>query len=315
MELAEPSAWDRLGPYEVLGSIAEGGMGIVLRGRDTRDGREVAIKTVRSPESADATGIRREIQVLGQLSHPGIVRLIADWTSNQMPWMAMELLQGHTVCDEIAGVWGLDDPRQPDEVPTVRARVRPVRRHAARRIAMTHPWPAAAGRLRKVLSIAMQLCETLDHIHALGLVHRDVKPANVFLGDGDRVTLLDFGLACAVQGLPVACEPAPICVGTMEYAAPEQIRGKVTDTRADIFSLGCMLYELVTGQRPVQADSPSEVVERQLLRDPPAPSQLVSGVPGALDSLLLAMMAKRPGDRPVTAGVAKELCGIVLTLP
>jgi len=143
----------------------------------------------------------------------------------------------------------------------------------------------------------VQLCQALDYVHALGLVHRDVKPANVLVGEDGRVTLLDFGLVCPTRGASRVGATAEICVGTMEYAAPEQMRGESVDARADIYSLGCVLYELVTGQRPIDADSS---------REPAAPSELVSGVPRELETLLLAMLAQRPDDRPSSAGAVAE---------
>jgi serine/threonine protein kinase len=307
---AEPFLADvpeRLGPFDVVGSIAEGGMGIVLRGRDRRTGRAVALKTVHSDRRSDAASIRREIVALTQLSHPGIVRLLADGMWDDKPWMALELLDGQTVCDEIDLLWrkGPEDLFQAhhgrcrlEDRPTTPSQIRTVRRagpHATRPGARV----AAAGRLHDVTSIAKSLCAALDYIHGLGLVHRDIKPANVFLGEDGRVTLLDFGLVCPARGIPGSYAAADSCVGTMEYAAPEQIRGESVDARADIYSFGCVLFELVTGQRPGDGDRPT-----------------VSGVPPALHDLLRAILAARPGDRPATAGaVAARLAEIPTTGP
>jgi len=268
-------------------------MGIVLRGQDVRDGAQVALKTVWSPGSADADSLRREIAALGRMSHPGIVRLLADGTWNGMPWMAMELLRGSTVSDQIETLWGNGS----EAAPTMPARSRADGRWGTRPVGTLHPL-AAAGRLRDAIAIAAQLCQALDYVHALGLVHRDVKPANVLVGEDGRVTLLDFGLVCPARGASRgAGAAAEICVGTMEYAAPEQIRGEAVDARADIYSLGCVLYELVTGRRPIDADSS---------REPAAPSDLVSGVPRELETLLLAMLARQPDDRPSSAGAVAE---------
>jgi serine/threonine-protein kinase len=140
-------------------------------------------------------------------------------------------------------------------------------------------------------------------LHGRGLVHRDIKPANVFLRDGARVTLLDFGLVCrASYARPVGGDH--LCVGTMEYAAPEQIVGDAVDARSDVYSMGCILYELVTGLRPFDGDSGHEVAQKHLHREPPAPSTLVSDLPGAIEDLLLEMLAKNPDDRPDSAGAA-----------
>ena len=267
-------------------------MGIVLRGEDLRDGGLVALKTVLPPGSADAASLRREIAALGRMSHPGIVRLIADGSWNGLPWMAMELLRGSTVSDRIESLWGNGS----EAMPTMPARSRADGRWGTRPLRMPLP-PAAAGRLHDAIAIVVQLCQALDYVHALGLVHRDVKPANVWLGDDGRVTLLDFGLVCPARGTAAAGATAEICVGTMEYAAPEQMRGEGVDARADIYSLGCVLYELVTGRRPIDPGSP---------RDPAAPSELVSGVPRELDALLGAMLARRPDDRPSGAGAVAE---------
>lgn len=313
-----PPAPARLGPYQVLGSLAEGGMGIVLRGRDLRDGGVVALKLARSPTSEDAASIRREIAALAQLSHPGIVRLLAHGCANGVPWMAMELLAGRTVSEVIETLWHKPSPRvvglrrvprHSDDLPTTRER-RPVERRVQPVLPGPRP-PAAAGRLRDVIDILAQLCRALDHVHGHGLVHRDVKPANVILGDDGRATLLDFGLVCGMPGqiyADVQAESGAICVGTMEYAAPEQIRGEPVDARADIYSLGCLLYELVTGRRTVDTGSSGKLVDQ---RPPREPSALVSSLAPPLEGLLLAMMAKRREDRPSSAGqVADALARI-----
>jgi serine/threonine protein kinase len=310
----------RLGPYQVVGLIAEGGMGIVLRGQDLRDGRQVALKTVRSPRGGDAVSIRREIAALGRMSHPGIVRLVEDGASDGVPWMALELLRGRTVCEEIERLWGSvsagtadASPRSRcyDDVPTVREGRHAEGGRSCASIPRAKPLPAA-GCLRDAVAIVAQLCHALDYVHTLGLVHRDVKPANVFLRDDGRVTLLDFGLICPARGAAAAFTSAEICVGTMEYAAPEQIRGEPVDARADIYSLGCVLYELVTGRRPADAESSLTVVERQHWRVPAPASELVSYVPGELEDLLLAALERRPDDRPQSAGeVAETLTQLV----
>jgi len=263
-------SWDVacLGPYKVLGTIAEGGMGIVLRGQDVRTGAMVAIKTVRSQRKCDETCLRREISVLGRLSHPGIVPVIDNGTSGGAPWMAMELLEGETVDDLITALW-------PKRVP--------------------YPAAAAAGNLPEVVGIVAQLCRALEYLHARGLVHRDVKPANVFVGDDGQVTLLDFGLVCAAHGAANDVNAADLCVGTMEYAAPEQIRGEPVDARADIYSVGCVLYELISGRRLADADD-------AIGWGPLAPSDLVARVPPRLETLLLSMLAERRDERPSSIG-------------
>jgi eukaryotic-like serine/threonine-protein kinase len=300
----------RFGDYRVLSRIAEGGMGILLRGQDCVDGRIVALKTVRSARPADAAGIRREVAALRRVDHPGIVRLFDDGVWSGMPWLAMELLEGRTLCHEIFSLWpegsgslleGGGAPRQrSEELPTT-----PTCNRASRMRELGSAWPApssvAAGRLDDVFSIFAQLCLALDHLHGHGLVHRDLKPTNVMIGDDGHATLFDFGLACPAPEPGAERSGGDLCVGTMEYAAPEQILGEQVDSRADIYSLGCMLYEMCTGQRPFDGDTSHDVAENQLRRDPRSPSDLVADMPCALEELILQMLSKRREDRPATA--------------
>jgi serine/threonine protein kinase len=288
----------RFGDYRVLGRIAEGGMGLIYRGQHLRSGRLVAIKTVCSQRPTDAAAIRREIIALSNLRHPGIVRLHTYDEQGGVPWMALELLEGRTLADEISWYWpetstGDHERRtRTDELPTTPARG--VRDRAAADPGRPAFLVAGAGHLRDAFAIVAQLCEALDYVHRQGLVHRDVKPANVFLGNDGRTTLIDFGLACAAA----TTRDTDVGVGTMEYAAPEQICGGPVDRRADIYSLGCVLYELVTGQLPFGGDSASEIAERQIRREAVAPSFVSADVPGQLDNLVMSMLAKAPAQRP-----------------
>jgi serine/threonine-protein kinase len=167
--------------------------------------------------------------------------------------------------------------------------------------------PGGQPNLEEIADIVGQLASALDHLHARGLVHRDVKPANIFLSEArparTRVTLLDFGVVCAAG---TANGPDAFCVGTLEYAAPEQIAGAGVDGRADVYSLGCVLYELCTGLRPFEADSPYAVAQMHLYRAAAPPSALGAAVPPQIDDLILAMLEKRPSDRPSSAGAAAE---------
>jgi eukaryotic-like serine/threonine-protein kinase len=309
-------AW--IGCYRVLDRIAEGGMGRVFRAFDTENSRMVAIKTPRTGTADEIACLRREAATLRRLSHPGIVRVVGDGICDGMPWMAMEFLEGCTLADELESIWQ-GHPRgrartdmgrrRSDEIPTVPVRL--LRSAMPDTVAAQEARPAAAaGYLPKVASIVVQLGMILDHVHGQGLVHRDVKPANVILRPGGRVTLLDFGLVCRAHGVGSLGRAENVCVGTMEYAAPEQILGHPTDARTDVYSLGCVLYELVTGQRPFDGGSTNEVAQKHLHQAVRAPSRLVSNLPGRLDNLLMEMLAKRPSDRPATAGSAAHRLAI-----
>jgi len=287
------------GVYHAVERIAAGGMGEVFRAEDMRDRSSVAIKTVVSSRNADAAALRREIVTLSRLDHPGIVRLRGYGVQSGGPWLALELLEGGTLVTRMSSYWPArttDGERAPsDERPTA-----PVRRRRGGRswIRSTAPYAVAGGgHLGAVLSIARQLCLALDHVHSRGLVHRDVKPANVIVDGDGRATLIDFGLACS----PSDASAGELCVGTMEYAAPEQIYGGRVDHRADIYSLGCLLYELITGQIPFSGDSSGEIAERQMKHQAIPPSHLVADVPSALEDLIMSMLAKAPAQRPGSA--------------
>jgi serine/threonine-protein kinase len=283
------------GVYRAIERIGAGGMGIVFRGEDMRDGRAVAIKTVRSPREADALAIRREIVTLSALDHPGIVRMHGYGVQPAGPWIALELLRGRTLADELSRFWpetrGYGEPRErTDERPTAPARNLGDPAGGPRRL-----FPVAGGgQLAQAFSVVQHLCAALHHVHRRDLVHRDVKPANVFLRRDGRTTLFDFGLACAAN----ETRGSALGVGTMEYAAPEQICGAPVDPRADIYSLGCLLYEMVTGRPPFRGDSSSEIAERQLKGDAAAPSHVIADVPSRLDDLIMAMLEKLPSRRP-----------------
>ena len=212
--------------------------------------------------------------------------------------MAMELLNGQTLNETIAALWRKAPPRPSSAAPAPRPR-------------------AGAGRLREVVKIVAQVGRALGCLHSRGLVHRDVKPSNIMIGNDGRVTLFDFGLVCASRGDATAARAEELSpgVGTLEYAAPEQMRGEVVDARADVYALGCVLYELVTGRRPKDAGAESSVTEQPDRSappvDPPAPSTLVSGVPRDLETMLFWMLAPRREDRLESVGEIVEMLEVI----
>jgi|GEM_PF-6511490 len=171
---------------------------------------------------------------------------------------------------------------------------------------------AAAGSLPDVLTWIMSLLPALDYIHGRGVVHGDVKPPNVQLGTDGRVTLLDFGLAHRPRGGAGAFTVNGLRMGTTQYAAPEQITGEKFDATADIYSLGCILYELVTGRIPFDGGSLQDIARRQVTEEPICPSILVSGLGWELEDLIMSMLEKKPSRRPQTVrDIASRLSGLL----
>jgi serine/threonine-protein kinase len=161
----------------------------------------------------------------------------------------------------------------------------------------------AAGRLWDALAVLMRLCPAVGYLHGRGLVHGDLKPANVFLGPNGRVTLVDFGVAHRPRR---ARRGEGIRMGTTEYAAPELLCGERLDQTTDIYSLGCVLYELVTGRIPFEGATPEEIAQQHLSSAPIAPGELVCGLSWELEELMMEMLAKKPSHRPRSA---RELAG------
>ncbi len=273
----------RLGPYEVLSPIGAGGMGEVYRARDDRLGRTVAIKVLSSRRSASPEArerFLREARTVSQLSHPHICALHDVGREGDTDFLVMEYLEGETLADRLE----------------------------------KGPLPAGL-----VLSLGAEIAAALDHAHRHGLVHRDVKPGNVMLTKSG-VKLLDFGLARALApagsaigltDLSTADRPLTgdgAVLGTLPYMAPEQLEGKATDARTDVFALGAVLYEMATGRRPFPSASQTSLISAILRDDPPAISSVRPESPPALDRVVGACLAKDPDDRwQSAADLAREL--------
>jgi serine/threonine protein kinase len=290
-----------LGSFQLLDRLATGGMASIYKAEDTRTGELVALKTVRHGGAREVACLEREIALLKSLRHPGVVQFRGAGTWNDSPWLAMELLEGHTLFEEMSllaersarsvSVLSSDGADAGDgwmhrlqELPELAWPVR----------------PAASGRLRDAVSMIVRLARVLAYLHGQGVVHRDLKPENIFVGGDGRMTLLDFGLASRIRGARAdARDGRPTSVATtVEYAAPELLCGERVDERVDVYALGCVFYELVTGARPFEADSVDEIVRLQLDEAPTCPSDLVTGVSWRLEDLILDMLAKRPKHRP-----------------
>ncbi|OLT13353.1 hypothetical protein BJF78_03070 [Pseudonocardia sp. CNS-139] len=268
LEPAETSATSRLvaGRYEIGPVIGAGSSAEVHRARDLRSGAEVALKWFRVGASAyDLRQQRCEMEALSRLDHPGLVELLDGGHADGRAFVVTDLVEGPTLAERISGG----------------------------RLA-----PGAVRRL------GAQLAEALAHVHSAGIVHRDVKPANVLLGgwrgerwDGVRPRLADFGISRTLETTTVTADGC--VVGTAAYLAPEQVRGEPVGPPADVYALGLVLLEAVTGQR----EFPGQAVESataRLHRSPVVPD----GLPGGLGTVLTAMTRDDPQHRPSAAAVA-----------
>src|SRR5712691_6665767 len=262
----------RLGPYEILAPLGIGGMGEVYRARDARLKREVAVKVLPTTFATDPERLRRfeqEADAAGALNHPNVLAVYDVGTHDGAPYIVSELLEGETLRDRLAG--GAFTPR-------------------------------------RAIGHALQIAQGLAAAHEKGIVHRDLKPENVFVTSDGRVKILDFGLAKLTQleaplpgqtNLPTAAagtEPG-IVLGTLGYMSPEQVRGKPSDARSDIFAFGAILYEMLSGRRAFHGDTAADTISAILTRDPPDLSETNHRIPDALDRIVNRCLEKAPEAR------------------
>jgi serine/threonine protein kinase/tetratricopeptide (TPR) repeat protein len=285
-------------------------MGVVYRAEHVETHSLVALKTVRLRNENLLSGIRREIRALMRVRHPGVVRILAEGVADGVPWYAMELLEGATLRDHQKTIWSGISAGETQEGPTHvnearRAQLSTVDVDASglpiggtERITRSQPLPAAGGRLSEALAPLKQLCEALAFLHGEGIVHRDLKPENVFLRPDHKPVLMDFGIVAQFSGSTgrEVLEVTGLSTGTAGYMAPEQIHGERVDARADLYAVGCMLYEVVVGLQPFPGLTAS-VIQHHLASEPVRPSELVTGLPEDLEELILRLLEKRPRDR------------------
>ncbi|VXC52820.1 Stk1 family PASTA domain-containing Ser/Thr kinase [Aeromicrobium sp. 9AM] len=261
----------RLGDrYELGGLLGRGGMADVRVGRDLRLGRTVAVKQLRGDLAADDTfqaRFRREAQSSAALNHPSIVAVYdtgesIDKHGSHVPYIVMEYVEGQTLRDILRG--------------------------------------AENGRKilpERALSITADVLSALDYSHRSGIIHRDIKPANVMLTPSGQVKVMDFGIARAIADTSSAMTQTAAVIGTAQYLSPEQARGETVDARSDIYSTGCLLYELLTGRPPFVGDSPVSVAYQHVREEARPPSQLNPDVSAAIDNIVAKSLAKRVEDR------------------
>ncbi|MFN7972934.1 MAG: tetratricopeptide repeat protein [Acidobacteriota bacterium] len=313
---AKPTSVETLGPYRLLETLGEGGMGTVYRAAHAETGAVVALKRVRMGDAGMLLGIRREISALARLSHPGIVRIVDHGAHDGDPWYAMELASGTPLRAHIDG----DGTRVETEEPSTVAD--PYRGEGQLPTLVLDLHDTGASReppraerrpcdLAWVIGFVVRLCAPLRYLHGEGIVHRDLTPRNILVRDDGTPLLIDFGLAAASHG-PEGRDVLSVddqVAGTVLYMAPEQSRGEPVDARADLYALGCILYELLTGSPPFRG-AIADVFRQHQIVEPLPPSVHVPGVPADLDRLVLRLLAKDPRDRPGYADdVARTLVG------
>ena len=263
----------KLAHYHVTSHLGSGGMGDVYQATDSKLGRSVAIKLLPEAFARDAERVarfEREARLLASLNHPNIAAIYGLEESAERKFLVMELVDGETLA--------------------LRIRRGPVP-------------------VDESLGIAKQICEALEAAHERGIIHRDLKPANVKITPEGKVKVLDFGLAKAMEHAPassaltnsptlsVAATNAGVILGTAAYMSPEQAKAGATDRRADIWALGCVLYELLTGKRAFDGDSVAEILG-SVLKVEPDWSALPKGTPPAIRSLLRRCLRKDMQQRP-----------------
>ncbi|WP_454050503.1 Stk1 family PASTA domain-containing Ser/Thr kinase [Cellulomonas sp. Marseille-Q8402] len=263
------------GRYEVGELIGRGGMAEVHIGHDTRLGRTVAIKILRSDLARDPSfqaRFRREAQAAAALNHPAIVAVYDTGEDTyteptgavaHVPFIVMEYVEGHTVRDIL---------RDGQAVP-----------------------------IEEAIEITAGVLSALEYSHHAGIVHRDIKPANVMLTPTGAVKVMDFGIARALADSAATMTQTQAVIGTAQYLSPEQARGETVDARSDLYSAGCLLFELLTGRPPFIGDSPVAVAYQHVREIAPAPSSVASDVPEVLDRICAKALAKERDARYSTA--------------
>jgi serine/threonine protein kinase len=260
----------RLGPYEVMEPLGSGGMGEVYRARDPRLGRDVAVKLVTTDGTTSPDRLRRfetEARAVARLSHPNVVTVFDVGTHGGQPYLVLELLEGETLRGALRG-GGLS--------------------------------------VREAVERGLGVARGLGAAHERGIVHRDLKPENVFVTVDGRVKVLDFGLAKLREPVDESGRESPTesaqtrpgtLVGTVGYMSPEQVRGQSPDARSDVFALGAVLYEMLSGRRAFEGETPVDTLSAILHRDPPEIASSGGPPPPGLERVVRRCLEKDPEER------------------
>jgi eukaryotic-like serine/threonine-protein kinase len=256
--------------YELGEILGFGGMSEVHLARDVRLHRDVAVKVLRADLARDPSfylRFRREAQNAAALNHPAIVAVYdtgeAETAAGPLPYIVMEYVNGVTLRDIVH----TDGPMTPT----------------------------------RAIEVIADACQALNFSHQHGIIHRDVKPANIMISTTNAVKVMDFGIARALSDSGNSVTQTAAVIGTAQYLSPEQARGDTVDARSDVYSLGCVLYEMLTGEPPFVGDSPVAVAYQHVREDPVSPSRRYEGISADLDAVVLKALAKNPENRYQTA--------------
>ena len=254
---------NQIAKYKIVGELGRGGMGVVYKGVDPLIGRTVAVKTIRFdvftlPSGREEAQKRfiREAQAAGNLSHPNIVTIYDVGEDNGLIYIAMEFIEGSSLSDLIA---------REDRLPVA-----------------------------EIIRLVEQIADGLDYAHRKGIVHRDVKPGNILIGENGRVHIVDFGVARMSDS---AITQSGMLMGTPRYMSPEQIAGKKIDSRADLFSLGAIIYELLTRKNPFEGDNITTVIYKIMHEDVPPLRTFDKELPDGFDRVVRKALARDPDSR------------------